>query len=90
MGTLTTSSNDLCLKQILNWDTTTRKIQVKHEISLEKLKNANLVTPVKTYNSTDPAYLQICSDYNIDPKNKLVITEYQYNEIADNTRNNPA
>jgi hypothetical protein len=84
-NSLISISTDNALIQQLFWDTSTKKIEVVHEINLEPGKGARWSRKT-TYLPApgDPIYDGKCKAYNINPKDKKYITEYEYDEYPDN------
>jgi hypothetical protein len=79
---LTSISNDSKVIQELNWDTSTRKLEVVHEINLDAMKNARWRLMVQ-YAPGNALYNQKCGDYHLNPRDNVVITEFEYDEFDD-------
>jgi hypothetical protein len=79
---LTCISKNQDVIQELHWDTTTRKLEVVHEINLDPLKNVRWRLMVQ-YAPGNVAYNQKCIDNHLNPRDNVVITEFEYEEYED-------
>lgn len=81
---LTCISTDSAVIQELNWDTTTSKLEVVHEINLDVRKNARWRL-MNQYAPGNVAYDSKCKTYGLDPRDGVTITEFEYDEFIDST-----
>jgi len=80
--TFTSTSPDQDVLQQLFWDSSIGSIDVVHQINLDPFIGARLAL-IFQYKPGHPDYLDKCDEYQINPKNKIVITEYIYDEYED-------
>jgi|WetSurMetagenome_2_1015567.scaffolds.fasta_scaffold145569_2 hypothetical protein len=79
---MTCISNDQDVIQELHWDTTTRKLEVVHEINLDASKNARWRL-IHQYAPGNVGYAEKCKDYSLNSRDGVIITEFEYDEYDD-------
>lgn len=79
---ITNSSPDGKVRQVLDVNSITKAIAVTHEINLDAGKNARR-GPINTYAPGNAEYDNKCVAYGLNPDDNFLITEFNFDEYND-------